>query len=265
MENKIENITIGSDIEVFLKNKAGKNISAEGFIPGTKYEPMKVEKLRTLSIDNVAAEFTINPVTTLEAWVEEINTMKKFVADFVRPNELELDIYPARNFDEDQLQTENAIMFGCEPDYNIRKWLQNDAPLAVESNLRSCGGHLHFAWPKFTPEDGAELIAALDVFLALPMMFLEEPNKRRELYGKSSCVRMKHYGKGLQGIEYRTLSNWWTRSDELITYVWNGIQKAIDFVNEGKVVEDWAGICEAIDNNDVDKAREYMRNLSIQI
>jgi hypothetical protein len=121
------------------------------------------------------------------------------------------------------------------------------------------------AWPKFTPEDGALLIAALDAFLALPMMFLEPDNKRRQLYGKSSCVRLKHYGKGLQGIEYRTLSNWWTTTDELMTYVWNGVQKAIDFINAGNTVEDWEGICEAVDTNDVDKAREYMRKLSIQV
>jgi hypothetical protein len=61
------------------------------------------------------------------------------------------------------------------------------------------------AWPGFDLEVGLQLIAAMDLFLGLPMLFLEPVTKRRELYGKASCIRLKEYGPDLNGRRKKTL------------------------------------------------------------
>lgn len=108
----INNVTIGSDIEVFLKNKKGNPVSSEGIIPGQKYDPHVVEGFRTLSLDNVSSEFTINPVTTENEFVEEIQFMLNHISDYVKDKDLEVDIYPCREFSLAELSTENAMTLG---------------------------------------------------------------------------------------------------------------------------------------------------------
>ena len=263
--NKFKDISFGSDIEVFLTNEQGKNITAEGIIPGTKWDPMVIENFRTLSVDCVAAEFTINPVRDGKAFRDEINFMKDYLQKFVAPQGLKLDIFPARFFDKDQLLSETANTFGCDPDFNARIREMNERPQAENSSLRSAGMHIHFSWPGFNFDDGVKLIAACDAFLALPMMFIEPENERRKLYGKSSCVRLKSYTAELDGIEYRTLSNFGASSDELIDYLWGNIQKALEFVDSGKEIENWDEIAHVIDTNDLEAGRKLMEQLSIKI
>lgn len=153
----------------------------------------------------------------------------------------------------------------CEPDYNARLKEINIKPEVDDIMFRSCGGHIHMAWPGFELEVGLQLIAAMDLFLALPMLFLEPQTKRRELYGKASCIRLKEYGPDLNGIEYRTLSNYWSSSEELIRYVWNGIMKSIDFINSGKTVENWDEIAEIIDTNNLEGARNLINQYGVNL
>jgi hypothetical protein len=61
---------IGADPEFFLRDKAtGKFVSAHGLIPGTKRQPMKVDK-GAVQVDGMALEFNIDPVTNLDSSVK---------------------------------------------------------------------------------------------------------------------------------------------------------------------------------------------------
>lgn len=65
------------------------------------------------------------------------------------------------------------------------------------------GGHIHISRVDMT----TELLRALDNYLAIPVMMLENPEKarrRRPEYGYLGEFRWKGYG----GFEYRTLSSW---------------------------------------------------------
>ncbi len=67
------------------------------------------------------------------------------------------------------------------------------------------GGHIHFSRIQLT----TDLLEALDNYLALPMMLLENPDaarRRRPRYGYLGDFRRKDHG----GFEYRTLSSWLT-------------------------------------------------------
>jgi len=244
-------------------DKNGKSISGEGIIPGEKYDPYVIDGHRTISLDNVSAEVTINPVTDKQSFVEEINFMKHVISDLVEEKGLFLDIYPARMFDAEQVNTPHAQLLGCSEDYNIRLFCVNPRPDVTNFNGRSSGGHIHTAWENFDIEDAKKLIYQYDKNLALPMLFIEPETFRRRLYGKSSCVRLKEYGE-VSGIEYRTLSNWFTSSNELMEFVWEGIIKSINSVNNDEPIEDWEVICEAIDTSNMELARQLMSKYNVQ-
>ena len=87
----------------------------------------------------------------------------------------------------------------------------------------------------------------MDVFLGLPSIFLDKDNTRREMYGKAGAFRLCNYG-----VEYRTLSNFWIKKQTLVTWVFESVQKVIDFLNEGNSIEEADGedIQKAINTND---------------
>lgn len=98
----------------------------------------------------------------------------------------------------------------------IRRTLRHANQLAPDRNTLwlagSCphpefpiGGHIHFSRIELT----TDLLEALDNYLALPMMLLEDPaaaRRRRPRYGFLGDFRRKEHG----GFEYRTLSSWIT-------------------------------------------------------
>lgn len=135
----IKNYTIGSDIEFFLKDINGDPVSGEGIIPGDKYDPYVIENFRTISLDNVSAEVTINPVTTKKDFIKEIDFMTRYVTEYIKNKNLFLDIYPARMFKKEQVMTEHAQLLGCQSDFSMRLKNENPAPQVKTFHGRSCG------------------------------------------------------------------------------------------------------------------------------
>lgn len=221
--------TIGADPETFLFDAvANKYISSVGLIGGSKDVPRPIdEEGNAVQEDNVTVEFNTPPCKTAAEFKKHI----KFNLDWIRTRAAELGltvaIKPSARFDDDQLQTEAAQEFGCLPDYNA--WTggrQNPRPKAEDSNLRSCGGHIHIANDHGL--DILEIIKAMDLFVGCLMLEFDEDKGRRELYGKAGAFRKKSYG-----VEYRTASNAWIESDERIQWVWDQTDKALDFVMRG--------------------------------
>jgi len=232
--------TIGADPEFFLKQNH-KHISAIGRIGGTKQFPKPMPKRGfAMQEDNVSVEFNIpacnDPSTFVKAIRYAMNTIKKAVPDF------DVSTESAVVFDADQLQDPAALEFGCEPDYNAWTKRINPRPKAADQNLRSAGGHVHVG----TRENPIEVIRAMDLFLGVPSTQKDPGVLRRQLYGKAGAFREKDYG-----CEYRTLSNFWIFSPDLITWVFNQTERAIEFVEEGNTIDEQTGIMiqECINNN----------------
>lgn len=69
----------------------------------------------------------------------------------------------------------------------------------------------------------------------------------------------------LFGIEYRSLSNFWIKTDESLQWAWNTAMKAIDLVNSGKIEEvkkHGDRIVEAINTNNKRLASELLNEFS---
>jgi hypothetical protein len=221
--------TLGCDPEVFLFNAAdNKFISSVGLIGGSKDEPRPIDAHgNAVQEDNVTVEFNTPPCTSAEEFKKHI----RFNLDWIREKAASLghtvSIVPSARFTDDQLATDGAQEFGCEPDFCA--WTggkQNPRPRAADGNLRSCGGHVHIALSN--GEDILEVIKAMDLFVGCLMLEFDGDTGRRELYGKAGAFRKKSYG-----VEYRTASNAWIENDDRIQWVWDQTEKALDFVARG--------------------------------
>ncbi|HMU97844.1 MAG TPA: hypothetical protein PLJ37_10310 [Chitinophagales bacterium] len=224
--------TIGCDPEVFLLQN-GNIKSAIGLIGGNKQKPLKISEVGHYILeDNVAVEFNIPPCNSFESFANEVeftlNELKK------KLNTYDFSTESALVFPDNELNTADAWVFGCEPDYNAWTLQENEKPNCEEKNLRSAGGHIHVG-SFIAQENPVETIKAMDLFLGVPSVNLDTKGKtRRQLYGNAGACRLKSYG-----IEYRTLSNFWIFNKSLIKWAYEGTQKALEFVyNKNSISEE---------------------------
>lgn len=260
----IKNVTLGADPELFLIHKnTNKFISSIGLIMGDKNFPMPItDEGHSVLCDNVSVEFTFPPCKTSQDYVKQINFCKEWILGNI-PADLTLSDKASAYFDEDQLDDEGAVTFGCSTDHNVYTKKPNTPPnLAVTKNLRVNGGHIHIGWDNPKVSDKLQLIKAMDLYLGLPALLLDNDTERRQMYGKAGCYRDKPYG-----VEYRTLSNFWIMDDEFIKWAFHNTMKAIEFVNSGSklsVIEELA-VIKAINTCDKTFAAEMVKKFDLPI
>lgn len=248
-------IKVGADPELFLQTLAGKLKSSVGLIGGSKDIPRLIsEEGHAVQEDNVAVEFNIPPANNADEFVKHITYTLDYLEKYAKEKGLVFSKLASASFPDDELQTPEAMVFGCEPDYNAYTEETNPRPFCPDLNLRSCGGHVHVGTtlPKFP------LVKAMDVFLGLPSLFMDEDRARRGLYGRAGACRPKKYG-----VEYRTLSNFWIWSPDLIRWVYGQTQKAVSFVESGMSVKDERLVCEAINTSNLQLGEQLMRKYEV--
>lgn len=256
----VNNVTIGTDIELFVKDtETDEFVSAEGYARGTKKEPFVFDpenRFFATSLDNVAFEFGIPPVRSAEDFVNNIHKAISFVNSQL-PNRLCSVAFGSAQIADRFLQTPNAMLFGCEPDYNV--WFrESNHPPVPEGNLRSAGFHVHIGYDSPNMQDTEDLVKACDLFLGVPSLLIDPDEERRKLYGKGGAFRPKEYG-----LEYRVLSSFFASNDRLITWVYENTQRAIDYVNKrGEFDENFRF---AIDLNDKSLAAQIIEKYNVPL
>jgi len=212
--------SIGTDPEFFLRDKdSGKMVSAIPYVEGTKHEPVELPSGGTVQRDNVALEFATPPAKDGEDFV---NKVRNAFMDIMKnlPDNLSLETIPSADFDEDQLDHPEARLFGCSPDYDAWE-LQINPPPEARSSFRSCGAHIHVGHVEgdgneflLNPVGKVFTVRMMDLFHGVISTILDnskEAIERRKLYGKAGAHRPTDYG-----VEYRTLSNYWMKSPQLV-------------------------------------------------
>lgn len=232
----IQNVSIGSDIEFFLKNKVtGEIVSAENIIQGTKYDPFHFDKRNRFfatSLDNVMAEGNIPPSNSPSEFYKNIAKLMRYISKTI-PQELTLASLPSARLDEKWLQTDVARLFGCDPSYNC--WTgEEEHPQAKEGmNVRSTGFHVHVGYEKPSFDANFDIAKSMDLHLGLPAVLIEPENERKTIgYGTAGNFRHQNHG-----MEYRSLSGFFSSSRELIEWCYNQAIAAIDFINSGRIKE----------------------------
>lgn len=258
-------ILVGCDPEVFVK-KNNQFVSAHGLIRGDKKNPFPV-KDGAVQVDGMALEFNINPARSENEFVLSVQSvfdqMCKMVPDY------QVVATPVAHFDEAYMkqQPKEALELGCDPDYNAWTGMANDRPDG-DRPMRTASGHVHIGWSKGedvrNPEHQykAQLVGQqLDFFLGLGSLFYDDDKERREMYGKGGAIRFKPYG-----VEYRTLSNAWLRSEERMRWVYRNAVKGVKALINGDILaETYGDIQKIINTSDRDKALEIIKHAKLEM
>jgi len=261
----IENCLIGGDHEIFLKDKkTGEIVSAEGIIQGTKYEPFNFDekdRFACTSLDNVLAEYNIAPAKTEYEYYLAIEKALNYIKKTI-PKNLDLAILPAARLKEKYLQTENAQLFGCEPDFNAWTREVNERPIA-DGNLRSAGYHITLGYEN--PNEIANLswVKAQDLNIGVPSVLQEPDNERKKLYGKAGAFRHTSFG-----VEYRSTSNYILQDKKFIEWAFNNSMRSVDIVNKGDIYlldEEADTIISCINDKDEAKAKYLIDKFQIKM
>lgn len=252
------NITLGSDPEIFIE-KDGKVVSAIGMIPGTKDEPHPISNDgHYIQTDNIAFEYNIPPCSNEDDFVKNILFVRDYLQSIAIQNGCTLSTKASELVDPEELKHPQALVFGCEPDFNPYDLCINERPLAKDSNLRSVGGHIHIGYPEPSAEKSETIVKAIDMFVALPAMFKDHDERRRELYGKAGAFRFKEPW----GVEARVLSNFWIHEESLIRWVYQHTIKAVTLVLNGKYAEKYQQyertVQSIINSNDKEAAEAFI-------
>lgn len=255
----IINVLRGADPELFLRDVQGNPVTSIGLIGHGKENPKSIGNGFALQEDNVALEFNIPPAANKESFVASLNFAIGYIEQEIKSKGLLIDISPTMNFSVQQLDHPQAQQLGCEPDYNAWTQKPNPRPVAPAS-LRSAGGHLHLGWDVEEPVHRTRMIKAHDLFCGVWSLLHDKNQERRSIYGKAGACRMKDYG-----VEYRTLSNFWLKSDELMQQLFDQSEKAINFLNNGGVLtlEDGEIIQQCINNSDMNLFHKLNEQYSI--
>ncbi len=267
---QIKNVTIGADPEVFFEDlKTNKIISAEGLIGGSKNDPKPLAKKGCfIQEDNIMAEYNIPPCNSLDDFIHNINYVRNHLNLLAKEHNAKLSKKSSSLIEEKYLNTKQAKMFGCDPDYNVYLQTVND-PVPSNTNFRSCGGHIHvgFNVDDFVDDDITDIVEkivkAMDFTLGLESVILDLDVNRRTTYGKSGNFRFKSYG-----VEYRTLSNFWTKDTQGMKWAFEKTFKAIELVNSGLI--DYLDntysnqVQKAINQSDVKLAKKLLDKITIK-
>lgn len=251
---------LGTDPEVFLQNKSGKHIAINGFINANKWNPMQIADLPpgfTLQEDNVALEYGIPPAKNAEEFVAHIQTVMEESRKWF-PSDLDFSRISCTVFTDDQLVHPMASVFGCEPDFNVYTKKPNPSPNPPNPNMRSAGGHIHVE----TELDKNAVGKAMDLYLAVPSVLMDEGSERKQMYGKAGAVRYKPYG-----VEYRTLSNFWIFSPKTIRWVWSQTERALAAVKAGKLpsIKQQKQIVDCINSDNKTKAKALVELYNLEV
>ena len=260
----LENITIGADPELFIINEKTKTVvSSIGKIPGKKGNPWVGEDMPKgfgLETDNIVAEFNIPPVTSMGSFINNIEYMKNYINKFVKNINPDLGILCAasRIVSKNELNSPEAKLFGCEPDYNVYTESQNPKPEGNTTNLRSCGFHIHVGYEDHNIDSSLNLIKYMDMYIGIPSVVKDKDKKRRSLYGKAGCFRLTPYG-----VEYRVLSSAMMKDPDTLAFVWRQLQKAINAANSGAHLVSPTTVIDCINSSDIEKAQELISRYSL--
>lgn len=261
MNNK-SNISIGTDPEFFLfSHDKNRIISAVGLIGGDKYCPRELGDGFSVQEDNVLVEYGVPPSYSEDEFVDNINKANKLVSAIL-PENTKLACVASNIMQPDELDNMQANTFGCDPDFNCWTKSINPKPRAADG-LRSAGGHIHIGFTDSVKSETVNnYVRFMDLFLGVPSVLMDKDTRRKALYGKAGAYRVQPWG-----LEYRTLSNFWLASDELVRWAYNNAMEAVKMAEEGKInIENYSHeIQRCINDNDKELAKQIVESFKINV
>jgi hypothetical protein len=205
-------------------------------------------------------EFNVPPSNNVEQWIRYNKFMLDYIdQNYAKPNGLLIAIEPSVHITPLLAKNKIAKRFGCSPSYDAYT-LEANIVKCDDKLLRTAAGHVQVGYDNPEEAVSIELIKVMDLYLGLPSLFLDNDTRRRKLYGKAGEFRIQQWG-----CEYRVLSNFWLRSEELMKWVYDSTHMAIASFNEGREVTNPEEIVHCINNYDKVKALDILDDYGIEI
>jgi hypothetical protein len=272
--NKITNPTFGSDPEFgFINIVTGEAVSGEGNIGGDKKEPVDIGMGCGKQEDGVMAEGTIPPVTTRQAFIDSIMYCRNHFDKLIKEKDKNYQCVSISSlkYSEKDLNTEQAMTFGCDPSFCIYTKNVSARPEPEEvGNLRSAGFHIHVGTKEnLSIEEIEHFIFLMDVCCGLPSVFLDKDQDRKALYGNAGDFRFK-LNPDLTLMEYRTLGGNNHATEDLIGFYFDQTEKAIEMFNNFDNFKElsekyYFEVQKAIDTSDENLATQLLNLFKIDI
>jgi Phage phiEco32-like COOH.NH2 ligase-type 2 len=221
---------IGADPEVFVQNAEGLAVPICGYIGGTKEAPIILSKEikaqwgetrydkgcvgdYAVQEDNVMLEFNIPAFSNYSGFVAGIDRSIRYIQDaLLTPKNLTFRFGNSiQTFDQEVLdKSPQSKTVGCLPDldaYAEGGKLERKPFTSTDlGTMRFCGGHIHVQYNKNNVPP--PVFARFMDLVCLQYLNWDKQKQRRKFYGQPGIFRDKPYG-----IEYRTLSNFWLKTD----------------------------------------------------
>jgi len=273
-------LTFGADPEFFIfDNEENKIVSAIPVLKRDKNDPIVLDKKGNVKLyyDNAMGEFTVRPADSKEDFIKSIGESLHLINDFLIDGfggKYSIRIQASHNFEPEQLDHEDALKVGCNPEYSADT-VSDIVPPDFSGSLRSSGAH--FAVGIMTKDErikdfqsSIDLVKLFDYFVAIPFTLIDNDStstQRRILgYGSKSSHRPKpEYGD--LGLEYRVLGNYWLNSPKLVGLVYDLAIYAIErlFKNDYQdiVKLDYHMGAAAIKENNKELSREIIEQVGL--
>ena len=283
----------GADPEIFL-SQDGMIVGSERALPeeGVGVSPWRPEhvpehmlKADPIGVirDGIQVEFNLPPTDCREWMNLEIRYAFSCLSDHLTKMErtgqkFEASFKQVVDVSKKELKTLSKMSrtLGCAPSFNwytpeitVEKRLKAAGYTADTYPVRSAGGHIHLGLPEHLMSHRDKLAPLMDVLLGNTAVMIDRDPRmaeRRTIYGAAGEFRLPRHG-----FEYRTLSNFWLKSKELVSLVL-GLSRLAVYVLDTSVdgptgpstfkadqalidLIDLRAIKTAIDNNDLKLAR----------
>lgn len=227
-------VSFGCDPEFFFEKK-GKIIGSEKIIDikdGLRGNNM--QGTSKFIVDGVQAELNPAPSTCRQVLGSEIGKCFATLYEKIKDDPtLSVNFSPAIKITKKELDSlaDSSKVFGCMPSKNSDKKSENAVKLKDPATYkyRSAGGHIHLGFIKTNIQNKSavecvmrepeRIVQIMDIIVGNTCVLLDrDPGniERRKLYGRAGEYRTPPYG-----VEYRTLSNFWLRSYQLMSFVMN--------------------------------------------
>lgn len=275
-------ILIGADPEFFIGNDK-KLIPSCGIIGGDKGKGVLIPGCdsSTWLEDNVAVELNFLPTFESGAFAHTVRNTLKASITALHTMKLHAIFKSAVTFKDSDLIHPKAGRFGCEPDYcayDADTSKSRKCDVNTFGNTRFAGGHLHLSFVNKEKIPTYAIVMVLDALIGLPSIQYDKQGPRRKAYGLAGLHRTKKYSEGVQGIEYRSLSNFWlplSNGDsheyhvvealgETLISIGQAAQERPDELSKLFIRLPLRDIQQCIDNEDVGRANEiwnFVRHL----
>ena len=235
----VPRIVMGADPEIFL-SKNGKIIGSERVIPGGPLVGPAQSCNPSLSMgqvvrDGIQAELHPAPTHCRQILAENTLELLKLLGTEAAKHGAKLDFSQTVTVTQKEINSlsEESRRLGCQESLNIHTPGRGLGIDPTKYQVRSAGGHMHFDLTAVLDANGQRIdvlkfVPILDILVGNTSILLDDDPRaaeRRQVYGRAGEFRTPAYG-----LEYRTLSNFWLRSEMYLSLMFGLARQAIGLV-----------------------------------